>query len=170
MLNPIKPGVLGALMALLASVCLASAHEYKAGDLTIGHPWIRATPAGAKTAGGYLTITNHGKETEAFVGGSAAGAELFEIHEMTMADNLMKMRRLDAPLKIEPGQTLELKPGGFHLMLIGLNAPFREGEKIKGTLIFEKAGTVEVEFKVEPMGGRSEHGAPAGHGDAHKGH
>jgi copper(I)-binding protein len=170
MLNSIKPGVLCALVALLASVCLASAHEYKTGDLTIGHPWIRATPAGAKTAGGYLKITNHGKQTEKFVGGSATGAQQFEIHEMAMADNLMKMRRLDAPLEIKPGETVELKPGGFHLMLIGLNAPFREGEKIKGTLVFEKAGTVEVEFKVEPMGGKTGHGTPAGHDDAHKGH
>lgn len=170
MFNPMKSAACLAFAALLALAPAAGAHEYKAGDLKIDHPWIRATPAGAKTAGGYARITNHGKETEKLVGGSATGAAVFEIHEMTTVDNVMKMRKLDAPVEIRPGETLELKSGGFHLMLIGLNAPYKEGEKIKGTLVFEKAGTVEVEFKVEPMAGKADHDAHGGQGDAHKSH
>lgn len=166
MLNLLKSASALAAFLLLAATS-AGTHEYKVGGLMIDHPWIRATPAGAKTAGGYAKITNQGTETERLVGGSAAGAELFEIHEMAMSANIMKMRKLDAPLEIKAGETLELKPGGFHLMLIGLAAPYKEGEKIKGTLAFEKAGTVEVEFKVEPMAGKSDHGAG---GDAHKAH
>lgn len=151
--------------AFLASA--ASAHDYKAGDLRIDHPWIRATPAGARTAGGYAAITNNGKEPDRLIGGSVAGVEIFEIHEMSMDNNVMKMRKLETPVEIKPGETFELKPGGFHLMMIGLKAPFKEGEKIKGTLVFEKAGTVEVEFKVEPAGAKIEHEHGA---DAHKAH
>jgi copper(I)-binding protein len=170
MRNVLNFAVWVALAAVLASAPAAAAHEYKVGDLMIDHPWIRATPAGAKTAGGYARITNHGKETEKLIGGSASGAAVFEIHEMTTVDNVMKMRRLDAPVAIEPGKTLELKPGGYHLMLIGLNAPYKQGEKIKATLIFEKAGTVEIEFKVEPLAGKVDHDAHGGPGSVHKSH
>jgi copper(I)-binding protein len=166
MLNLLKSGgIFAALLFLMAT--FPNAHDHKVGGLVIDHPWIRATPAGAKTAGGYVKITNHGTETERLIGGSATGTETFEIHEMAMSENVMKMRKLDAPLEIKPGETLELKSGGFHLMLIGLAAGYKEGETIKGTLVFEKAGTVEIEFKVEPTAGKSDH---SGHGDGHKAH
>lgn len=150
-------------LPLLAAIALmlstpAHAHEFKAGHLTIDHPWTRATPAGAKTAGGYVKITNHGKKPDRLIGGSAEGAGKVEVHEMKVENNIMKMRELRGGLVIEPGKTVELKPGSFHLMMMGLKAPYKKDHPIKGTLHFEKAGKVEVTFKVEAMGAKMTHG------------
>jgi periplasmic copper chaperone A len=124
----------------------------KAGDLVITPPWSRATPAGAKVAGGFMTITNNGKTADRLIGGSAELANVFEVHEMSMKDGVMQMRALDKGLEIKPGETVELKPGGYHIMFIDIKKPFAEGEKVKGFLTFERAGRVEVEFKVESRG------------------
>jgi periplasmic copper chaperone A len=156
--------LLAAVLSLTAS--FASAHEYKAGALEIKHPWARATPKGATVAGGYLKITNTGKDADRLVGGSVTAAGKFEVHEMSMDGGVMKMRPLANGLEIKPGATVELKPGSYHLMFVGVTQPFEQGKRVKGTLQFEKAGTVEVEYAVEAIGG-----TPAGH-DAmeHKGH
>lgn len=152
----------------------ASAHDFKAGDLMIDHPWTRATPTGAKTAAGYATITNSGSEADRLIGGSADGADTVEVHKMAVENNIMKMRKLEDGLEIKPGETVELKPGSFHLMLMGLNGAYKAGNKIKGTMTFEKAGTVEVEFSVEAIGKKTDHGEghkTEGHGaDAHHNH
>ena len=136
----------------------------KAGSLTIEAPWSRATPGGAKVAGGYLKITNTGRETDRLTGGSLPRAGRVEIHEMAVADGVMRMRPLPAGLEIKPGETVELKPGGLHLMFMDLTAGLKSGENVKGTLVFEKAGTVEVTFRVAPAGSQ---GAGSG-GDAHR--
>jgi copper(I)-binding protein len=158
--------------AMLLAAGAASAHDYKAGDLVIDHPWVRATPPGASTAGGYATITNHGTEQDRLTGGSATDVERVEVHQMTVENNVMKMRPLDAGLEIGPGETVELKPGGYHLMMIGPKEQITEGSKIEGTLVFEKAGTVDVSFKVEPMGKAmgKEDAAKQDHSGGHKGH
>ena len=153
-----KSILLATAFALIAS--LASAHEYKAGSLEIKHPWARATPNGASVAGGYLKIINTGAEPDRLVGGSIVAAGKFEIHEMSMDGGVMKMRPLTKGLEIKPGETVELKPGSYHLMFVGVTQPFEQGKKVKGTLQFEKAGTVEVEYAVEAIGG-----TPKGHDD-----
>jgi copper(I)-binding protein len=141
------------LAAVLAfAVNAASAHEYKLGSLEIIHPWARATPKGATVAGGYMKIINHGTAPDRLVGGTTTGAAKFEIHQMTMTDGVMKMRPLANGLEIKPGETVELKPGGYHLMFVGLKAPFEKGKRVKGTLRFEKAGTVDVEYAVTAVG------------------
>jgi copper(I)-binding protein len=132
-----------------------AAQTYKIGDLVIEAPWARATPGGAKVGGGYAKITNTGKEPDRLIGGSLPIAGEVEIHEMAMANNVMKMRRLADGLEIKPGQTVELKPGGYHIMFMGLKAPLKAGQPVKGTLVFQKAGTVEVEFRVAPIGAQS---------------
>ena len=142
----------------------ASAHEYKAGSIEIKHPWARATPKGSEVAGGYMKLINTGKETDRLVGGSMPTAGKFEIHEMSMDGNVMKMRPLPNGIEIKPGQTVELKPGSYHLMFVGLKAPFEQGKRVKGTLQFEKAGAVEVEYAVEAAG------STPGRHDEHKGH
>lgn len=147
----------------------ANAHEFKVGDLMIDHPWTRATPAGAKTAGGFAKITNNGQELDRLIGGSADGAGKVEVHEMAVDNNIMKMRKLENGLEIKPGETVELKPGSYHLMLMGLESSYKEGNKVKGTMTFEKAGTVEVEFNVEAIGEKMDHGEGHG-GDAHHKH
>jgi periplasmic copper chaperone A len=138
---------------LLASLTAgALAHDFKVGLIEIAHPWSRATPKGATVAGGYLKITNTGTVPDRLTGGSAEVAKRFELHEMRMNDGVMTMRELKGGLDIPPGKTVELKPGSYHVMLTGLARPLAKGEKLKGTLTFEKAGKVDVEFTVEGIG------------------
>lgn len=164
-MNRIIRGALGAtaFIGLSTTAVLAHATEksYKIADLTITAPWARATPAGAKVAGGYVRITNAGKEPDRLVGASIAVAGRAEIHEMTVKDGVMRMQGLEKGLEIKPGESVELKPGGFHLMFMDLSGGLKEGETVKGTLIFEKAGTLPVEFKVAPIGAQ-------GGGDGHR--
>jgi len=130
----------------------APAQTYNVGSLTIEQPWARATPGGAKVGGGYMTITNNGTQPDRFVGGTLPQAGRFEIHEMKMEGGMMQMREVRGGLEIRPGQKVELKPGGYHVMFMDLRAPFKQGEKLKGQLRFEKAGTVDVEYRVESLG------------------
>lgn len=122
------------------------------GSLVITSPWARATPRGAQIGGGYLKITNNGTTADRLVGGSLTAAGTVQVHEMSMTGGVMQMRHLEQGLEIKPGETVELKPGGYHLMFTNLHEPLREGQTIKGTLVFEKAGTVEVTFSVLGMG------------------
>jgi hypothetical protein len=133
----------------------AASPSYKVGTLVIESPWARATPGGAQVAGGYLKITNTGREADRLIGASLPIAADVEVHEMAMADGVMKMRRLAHGLEIKPGETVELKPGGYHVMFTGLRAGLKEGQRIKGTLVFQRAGTVEVEYRVAPIGAQS---------------
>ena len=144
------------LLALVATG--ADAHDYKLGPLVINHPWSRATPKGAPVAGGYMKITNTGTTPDRLTGGSIEIAKRFEIHEMSMEGGVMKMRELTKGLEIPPGATMELKPGSYHVMMMNLAKPMTKGERVKGTLTFEKAGKIDVEFAVEAVGG-----TPAGH-------
>src|SRR5262245_33560813 len=150
------------LIGVAASVLLAAgtsaqeqAPSYKVGPLVIEAPWARATPGGAKVAAGYLKITNTGQQADRLIGGSLPVATAVEIHEMTMNGGVMKMRKLDKGLEIGPGQSVDLKPGGTHVMFTGLREGLKEKQTIKGTLAFEKAGSVEVEYRVAPIGAKS---------------
>jgi len=145
-----KSILVAAILALVANA--AFAHEYKAGSLEIKHPWARATPKGAAVAGGYMTIVNNGTTADRLVGFSSPVAGKFEIHEMKMDNGVMKMRPLANGIEIKPGQTVEFKPGSYHLMFMELKQPFEKGVRVKGALVFEKAGTVEVEYAVEAIG------------------
>jgi periplasmic copper chaperone A len=153
-------------LALLVIAAPLAAHDYTLGDLVIAHPWTRATPPGAPVAGGYLAITNKGGAADRLVAVSFAGASNVEIHEMKMDGDVMKMAELPGGLVIEPGATVRLEPGGFHLMLMGLSAQLTKGQTIKGALTFDKAGTIAVEFAVEALGAK----APAGSADEHATH
>src|SRR5256714_12819342 len=95
----------------------ARAEEVKAGDLVITQAWSRATPGGAKIAGGYLTIENKGAAPDRLMGGAGDVAAKIEVHEMATKDGVMTMRPLDKGLAIEPGKTVKLAPGGYHLMM-----------------------------------------------------
>ena len=138
----------------------ALAHSYKLGSLEIGHPWARATPPTAPTGGGFLTVTNHGTASDRLVSASSPAAGAVQIHEMKMEGNVMRMRELEGGLEIVPGATVTLAPGNLHLMMMGLKAPFKQGEKVPLTLVFEKAGKIDVELDVVPIGatpGKHEH-------------
>jgi periplasmic copper chaperone A len=140
--------------AALLLVLMPGAHaeDYKTGTLTIQQPWARATPGGAKVGAGYLKITNSGTESDRLIGGSTAIAGTLEIHEMSMTNDVMKMKVLPAGIEIKPGATVELKPNSYHLMLMDLKEPLQAGQKFKATLQFEKAGKVDVEFDVQSIG------------------
>jgi uncharacterized protein YcnI/copper(I)-binding protein len=140
----------------------SAAATYKIGPLVVEAPWARATPGGAKVGGGYLKITNTGSKPDRLTGGSVPFAKSVEVHEMAMTGDVMKMRRLENGLEIKPGETVELKPGGNHLMFMGLTAGLKDGQQVKGTLVFEKAGSVDVTYNVTPMGGAQPQGAAKG--------
>jgi hypothetical protein len=130
----------------------AQARDYKLGSIDIADPWSRATPKGASVAAGYMKITNKGTTADRLVGGSADVAPAFEVHEMSMDNGVAKMRAVKGGLEIKPGETVELKPGSFHVMFVGLKKPLAAGERIVATLVFEKAGTISVEYEVRAMG------------------
>jgi copper(I)-binding protein len=154
--------LLGAAFSLLAGA--AGAEDYSAGDVTVGNPWARATPKGANVAAAYLTITNTGGATDRLLSGSTNVASRFEVHTMVIEDGVAKMRPVEGGLEIKSHETVELKPGSYHVMLMGLTQQLQQGQRMTGTLVFERAGKVDIEFAVVPIG----QGAPAG-GD-HAGH
>ncbi|MBP2491909.1 uncharacterized protein YcnI/copper(I)-binding protein [Methylobacterium sp. PvP062] len=136
----------------------AAATTVKAGDLTIETPWLRATPNGAKVAGGYVRITNTGRAPDTLTGATVPFAKSSDIHCMSMEGGVMKMAPVTNGLTIKPGETVELKPGGYHLMFEDLTGAPKAGETVAGTLTFQRAGAVPVTFTVAPIGA----GAPGG--------
>ena len=142
---------------LAATAGAALAQTYSVGPMKVDQPWARATPGGAKVGGGYLTITNMGATPDRLLGVTLPQAARVEVHEMKMEGGTMQMREVKGGLEIGPSQKVEFKSGGYHIMFMDLRSPFKQGDKLKGQLRFEKAGTVDVEFKVESIGA----GAPA---------
>jgi copper(I)-binding protein len=127
------------------------------GELTLEHAWSRATPSAAPVAGGYLTIRNNGKTADKLLGGSSDIAQEVEVHEMALNNGVMTMRSLAAGLDIKPGESVQLQPGGFHIMFTGLKRQLKQGETFKAQLNFARAGKVEVVFSVRAMNARPEH-------------
>ena len=142
----------------------AQAEDVAAGSMKISAPWVRATPKGASVGAGYMKITNAGTTPDRLVGGSSDVSSRFEVHEMSMDNGVMKMRQVGGGIEIKPGQTVELKPGGYHIMFVGLTKQIAQGEAVKATLQFEKAGKVEVTFAVEGIGAQTGggHSMPGG--------
>lgn len=168
-------GITGFTLMLLFALCQPLwAHDYKVGDIEIDHPWSRATPEGARVAAGYVVIKNYGSAADRLVSASGEISGRTEIHEMAVdARGVMTMRPLADGLEIPAGGQAELKPGSFHIMFLDLQRGAKEGETFKGTLTFEKAGSVEVEYAVEAMGGElghNGHGNGHGHDDGDDGH
>lgn len=126
----------------------ASAHEFKAGEITIGHPYARTTAPGQPTGGGFLKFVNQGPAADKLLSASAAVAGAVELHTMRMEGDVMRMRQVET-IELPAGATVELKPGGLHLMFIGLKQPLKAGDKFPLTLRFEKAGEVVVTVNVE---------------------
>jgi copper(I)-binding protein len=134
----------------IAHAAPPSVAEYDVGPLKITAPWMRATPKGAAVAGGYFTVTNTGTASDRLISITSDLASVVQLHEMSMNGGVMTMREVDKPVEIKPGATLALKPGGYHLMFMHLNRPAKQGDTVKATLTFEKAGKVDIEI---PVGG-----------------
>ena len=137
-------------LALGIASLAAQAHSFKLGPIEIGHPYARTTVASQSTGGGYLKLVNGGVDDRLLSVTSAVSAGV-ELHEMKMEGDVMRMRQVDA-IALPAGKTIELKPGGYHLMFVGLKAPLKAGDKFPMKLTFEKAGAVEVTVNVEAPG------------------
>lgn len=149
-------GILVAAL-LLVAIGVATAHEYGNKGVTVAHPWARATPGGVKVGGAYLEIKTAAGLRDRLVGARSPAAGAVEIHSHVNESGIARMRRVDA-IALKPGASLVLEPGGYHLMLTDLKAPLQEGDLVKLTLVFEKAGEIEVEATVEPIGATGPHG------------
>ncbi|MEZ5877426.1 MAG: copper chaperone PCu(A)C [Tepidamorphaceae bacterium] len=142
------------LFSLAAMPLSANAAGHMLGELQIDKPWTRATPGGAKVAGGYVTITNKGSEADRLVAVRADFSGDPQLHEMSMNDGVMIMRPVEGGIEIPAGETVELKPGGLHIMFMGLLEQLNKDETRKVTLVFEKAGEIELDFPVAPIGAK----------------
>lgn len=122
------------------------------GDLSLSGAFTRATLPAARSGGGYVTITNSGTEADRLIGVASPAAAMVQLHEMRMEGDQMKMSPMEEGVEIPAGETVMLAPGGFHIMFMGLKAPFIEGGTVPVTLTFERAGTVALELAVEGVG------------------
>ncbi|MGO1461136.1 MAG: copper chaperone PCu(A)C [Marinobacter sp.] len=145
--------LLFASSALILSIftTVAMAHEYSHGEVYIDHPWSRPTPPGASMGVGYLVIRNHGNSDITLIGASTPRADEVSIHETLMKDGVMRMQPLESGLGVASGETVELKPHSYHLMLEKLVKPLKEGERVPLTLEFEGAESMEVELNVQSL-------------------
>jgi periplasmic copper chaperone A len=148
------PGLLAPGIILLAGLALftagaAHAHEYKLGRIAIGHPWARPTAEGTKAGAAYLALENTGGEADSLVGVSSPVARQTQIHQTTNDGGVMKMHQVQGGVALAPGVAVIFKPGGYHIMLLGLKQKLGEGEHVPLTLTFAKAGSIDVEVYVE---------------------
>ena len=153
------------LVALSGGAALAQQTD----SIRITEPWARATPGRAANGAAYLTITNTGTTTDRLVAASTPAAQKAEVHEMLMDKGVMQMRAA-GELAIEPGKSLVLKPGGYHLMLMGLKQPLKAGDNLALTLTFEKAGAQQVIAKIGAAGAMGPASNSMGHDMSHMGH
>lgn len=149
-------GIFAATGILAAGATAAPDVPAKVGDLEITSAFTKAMLPGQPVGGGYLTIKNGGKSDDMLVSVSSPAAGTVEMHEMAMQGQVMKMRKLDTGIAIPAGKTVELTPGGLHLMFMKVKEPFKQGSQVPVTLTFEKAGKVDITLPVEAAG-------PGGH-------
>ena len=144
--------VLSAAFAAFALACAmpAGAHDYALAALRIVHPYARATPPGADVGGAFVTIDNKGSAADRLLGASSPVASRVELHTMAMDNGVMRMHEVPA-IDLPPGGEVQLKPGGLHMMLVGLKAPLAAGSSVPLRLTFEHAGSIDVDVAVESM-------------------
>jgi copper(I)-binding protein len=144
----------------------AAADTVRAGAIEIAHAWAR--PSVTANSAIYLEIENTGQEPDRLVAARTPAAAKAELHTHMMDGNIARMRPVDA-IEVTPGSATVLRPGGLHIMLTRLKAPLKEGDSVALTLIFEKAGEVELEVPVRRnAGGMSPgHHGMQGHGGMH---
>ena len=145
-----------ALWLLAGNLCgPAAATDYRAGPLRIEQPWAVATPKGAKVGAGYLKITNDGTRSDRLIAIVTPVARKTAIHDMVKEGDVVKMRQMDNGIEIKPGETIALVPGGRHVMFEQLGAGLVAGERVKTMLTFETAGSLDVDFIIQPLGSRT---------------
>ncbi len=144
------------IAALLLPIA-SSAHEIKLGDLEIIHPWARQSPMAADVTAGFMVIRNTGKTDDKLIGVTAEIADVVQIHDMKMENDVMKMFEIPGGVVIPAGQSVEFKPKSKHIMFMKVKTQPMADSQFKGTLVFEKAGSVEIEYEVtDPNAGMSQ--------------
>lgn len=152
----LAPGLVrGLISGLILAATPLAAHEYRAGDILIDHPFAYATPPGAKAGGGYMTVTNDGEAPDRLIG-VRADVPRVSLHETREAGGIARMLPVDS-VEIPPGRDVTFEQGGLHVMFMGLEAPLEEGDEVPTTLIFERAGEIEVIFAIEAREGAGDH-------------
>jgi periplasmic copper chaperone A len=158
MTHLIRSVLVVAFVAAVVSACSpAPAPKSGGGGIAVTNAWTMATPPGAAVAAGYMTISNQAGAAVRLTGGSSAAAQSVEVHNMTMDGGVMQMRPVDGGLEIPANGAVELKPGGLHLMLIGLQRPLAEGESVPVTLTFDDGTRIDAVLAVRAMGGGHGH-------------
>jgi copper(I)-binding protein len=132
--------------ALVAAAAALFALPAWAADIEVSGPFMRASPGMAMSGAGYLTIANHGG-ADRLLGAEANVSKTVELHTHIKDGDVYRMRAVEA-IAVPMHGTVQLKPGGDHIMFIGLNEPLKEGTVVPVTLKFEKAGTVKVDMPV----------------------
>ena len=155
-MNGLRALLWSAPLALAVTALVSDGHaqvaEFSTGKIKVVAPWTRATPESSKVGGGFMTLINTGSDPDRLVGGSTEVSGGLEIHEMHIVNGVAMMRQVNPGIALKPGASVVLKPFSHHLMMMDLMQPLKAGQKIKGTLVFEKAGSVEIEYVVVPMG------------------
>ena len=153
-------------IAIAATLLVAGAAH---AQVTVQDAWVRATVPQQQATGAFMRLT--AAQDARLVSASSPVAGVTEVHEMKLVDNVMKMRPLPA-LDLPAGQAVELKPGGYHIMLLDLKQPVAQGSTVPLTLVFEaKDGQRTTQELQAPVRAVSATAAPAmGHGKPHGGH
>ena len=143
---------LALVLALGLPLSLACPALAKTGPIVVEHPWSRPTPPSAPTAVGYLTLVNHGRQADRLLRLDSPAAGSVSLHAMSMAGGVMRMRAVEGGLAVPAGGRVALDPNGLHLMFEGLKRPFKAGDRIPVTLVFQRAGPVRAALQVEAAG------------------
>lgn len=158
---------LAALALGLAIASTANANDASAGGVTVSNAWARATPGGAKVGAAYMTIKSDNGDT--LLAASSDAAAVTELHTHILEGDVMKMRKVDS-VEISKGGSVSFEPHGYHVMLIDLKKPLKEGDTVKLTLKFKNAGDITAEAKVQAIGATgpaAQGAAPEHHHDHH---
>lgn len=138
---------------ILFAATQAAAEGMKHEGVMVEQPWARASAGQAKAGAAFMTIVNMGPHADRLIAAKSDLAARTELHTHLMEGGVMKMRQVDE-IDVLPGTPTALQPGGYHIMFMGLKKPFIEGETLPLTLIFEKAGPVDVDFVVQGAGAK----------------
>lgn len=146
-----------AFAALLVALTWTG-HATAADDpaIAVEAPFARATASTARTGAAYMTLVNRGTETDRLVGASTPNADKVELHMVEREGDVMRMRQV-AAIDLPAGQRVALAPGGYHVMLLGLKGPLKQGETVPLTLTFARAGAVEVQVPIGAAGASGTH-------------
>ena len=160
-------GLVMAAAVMIAGTNIAHAMDYKVGTIVVSEPWARASASPmAKAGAAYLTLVNTGQEMDRLLTAESPAAGKVELHTVLMEGGVMKMRQVNA-IEVHPGAPTVLRPGGLHVMMMGLHAPLKEGEMLTVTLTFEEAGKITVDAPIRAAGAMGDMGGMSG---GHKGH